>query len=154
MVRLTGPGEAICSGWGWPVEISDWEKLIERHNSPEQLHHPSPAAVTVKAHSFSLVNFTAQQPQFSIISNPTFSSPATKSAGRIFGNPQGPAPLHPVLRDDKEIEEQSPLTALVLAASLAQETTPAEADYRLHAYFRGPPSWTSRIVAAGKSYCH
>lgn len=39
VVRLKEPGKAMCSNWGWPVALSDWEKLIKHHNGDQQLHH-------------------------------------------------------------------------------------------------------------------
>lgn len=39
VVRLTKLGIAMCSNWGWPVVLSDWEKLIEHHDGDQQLRH-------------------------------------------------------------------------------------------------------------------
>jgi hypothetical protein len=39
VVRLTEFGKGLCSHWGWPIVISDWEKLIEHHDGKEQPRH-------------------------------------------------------------------------------------------------------------------
>lgn len=39
MVRLTELGKVRCSNWGWPVVVSDWEKLIHHHNGAGQPRH-------------------------------------------------------------------------------------------------------------------
>jgi hypothetical protein len=39
VVRMTNSGKAMCSAWGWPKVISDWEKLIDCHAGEDQPRH-------------------------------------------------------------------------------------------------------------------